>query len=351
MEDTRTPVHVVTGFLGAGKTTLLRQAMQDPRLSNSLLLVNEVADLGVDDRLLRLDGTEAVLLANGCLCCTVNEALGDTLRAIVESEHAASLSRVIVETTGLADPLPVISTIAIHPFLSARLRVEMVVTVVDAQHADASAEAPEFMRQIQAADVVMLSKTDLATAEQTERARALIAQHNPLCSVQSAAEISLADLTGQAVEQRADRLASGLFSALNGGESTGSTDKTRMRIGRRATNSPQHTASISTFCIELGEDLDWMRLAAWLSLLLHSHGTNILRLKGLVALERRDAPVVINGVRHVIHFPEHLHAWPDGERRSFLVFIVRDLVPDLVLRSFLACVQRTSFQHTEETSA
>jgi len=337
MDDPRIPVHVVTGFLGAGKTTLLRQAMQDPRLAGSLLLVNEMAELGVDDRLMRVDGTEAVLLPNGCLCCAVSEELSETLRGIVESEHAASVTRVIVETTGLADPLPVISTIAIHPFLSARLRVEMVLTVVDAQHAESSADSSEFARQIQAADAVLLSKTQLVDAERVQATRALVAQHNPACACHLMSETSLADLAGRAIEHRADRLATGLFCALTGG---GPRERTRLRIGHRATTSPAHTARVRTFCIELGDDLDWASLASWLSLMLHRHGANLLRIKGLVALERRDAPIVINSVRHVIYFPEHLSGWPDGDRRSFLVFIVRDLVPDTVLRSFLACVQR-----------
>ncbi|MGA0569966.1 CobW family GTP-binding protein [Variovorax sp. VNK109] len=339
MQDPRIPVYVVTGFLGAGKTTLLRRALKDPRLSGSLLLVNEVAELGVDDRLMRLDGTEAVLLANGCLCCAASEGLSQTLQKIVESEAAPAISRVIVETTGLADPLPVISTIAIHPFLSARLRVEMVVTIVDSMHAVESEGSADYARQIQSADVVLLSKTDLATPAQVDATTGVVRRHNPLCAVHRVCDADFADLvTCMSSEHRADRLATGLFSTILDGAAP--AERTRLRIGQRFAPSSVHTSSVQTFCLELGDDLDWLRLSVWLSLMLHRHGANVLRIKGFLALENRDAPVVVNCVRHVIYFPEHLDAWPDGDRRSFLVFIVKDLMPDAVLRSFLACVRR-----------
>lgn len=355
MMDERIPVYIVTGFLGAGKTTLLRQALKEPELHGTLLLVNEVAEIGVDDRLIRLSGADTVLLPNGCLCCTASENLGATLQGVVESESFKGVQRIIVETTGLADPLPVISTIAINPFLTARLRVELVLTVVDALHADeCEADSTDYGRQVQAADVVLMSKTDLATSAQTEAAHRKVARLNPLASCQPATARHFAELMLHPSDQRADKLAtSGLFSELVemdapsiGGAIPGydarmersEGRRTRLRLGARPLPA-SHSLQVRSFCLELGEDLDWVRLSIWLSLLLHRHGANILRVKGFLALENRSSPVVINCVHHVIYFPEHLSEWPEGDRKSSLVFITRDLSPDLVLRSLLACVR------------
>lgn len=338
MADERIPVYVVTGFLGAGKTTLLRRALKEPEFAGSLLLVNEVAELGVDDRLIRLDGSEAVLLANGCLCCAASDELSSTLHRIVDSAALGAVRRIVIETTGLADPLPVISTIAVSPYLAVRLRVEMVVTLVDVLHTrERSAGSADYLRQIQAADVVLLSKTDMATSEQVQHALDMVAQHNPLGICRIASECGLAELLGEPPAQRADLLAAGMFTGLTAPRDA--TARTRMLVGGRATTPGHHALRTRTFCLELNEALDWVRFSLWLSLLLQAHGDDILRVKGFLSLENRDAPVVINGVHHVIHFPEHLEEWPDADRRSFLAFIVQDLSPDLVLRSMLACVR------------
>ena len=355
MVDERIPIYIVTGFLGAGKTTLLRHVLKEPELHGTLLLVNEVAELGVDDRLIRLGGADTVLLPNGCLCCTASENLGTTLQGIVESDAFKRVQRIVVETTGLADPLPVISTIAISAFLAARLRVELVLTVVDALHADASeTDSTDYGRQVQAADVVLLSKTDLATPAQTQAAIRKVARLNPVAPCRPATAQNFAELLSRPSDQRADKLAnSGLFSGLfeRADASTGDTlpepdaspersarSRTRLRLGGRPLPAT-HSLQVRSFCLELGEDLDWVRLSIWLSALLHRHGENILRVKGFLALENRSEPVVINCVHHVIYFPEHLSEWPEGDRKSFLVFIARDLSPDLVLRSLLACVR------------
>ena len=352
MTDERIPIYIVTGFLGAGKTTLLRHALEEPELQGTLLLVNEVAELGVDDRLIRLGGADAILLPNGCICCTASEGLGIALQGIVESESFTGVRRIVVETTGLADPLPVISTIAISSFLAARLRVELVLTIVDALHAhEAEADSKDYGRQVQAADVVLISKTDLATAAQAEATVQKIARLNPLAPCRSATARNFVELLERPSDQRADKLAtSGMFSSLVRTDEAANKDagsappgdkartRTRLRLGARQLQAT-HDLQVRTFCLELGEELDWVRLSIWLSLLLHRHGESILRVKGFLALENRSAPVVINCVHHVIYFPEHLDAWPDDDRRSFLVFIARDLSPDLVLRSLLASVR------------
>ncbi len=336
--DTRIPVYIVSGFLGAGKTTFLRKALREPAFAGSLLLVNEVGEFGVDDRLMRLEGAPAMLLGNGCLCCTANEGLAEALHKIVETDFGQGVARVIVETTGLADPLPVISTIAIDAYLAASLRVELVLTLVDALHAgEAESASGDYMRQVQTADVVLLSKTDIATPAQVESARAMAIALNPLCRCLDAQTVELHELLGLRHSQRADRLAGGWFTGLE--EGAVGPSRTRLRLGSRTTGAANHSLRVKSFCLELGDELDWMRFSVWLSLLLHRHGDAILRIKGFLALEDHAAPIVLNCVHHVTYFPEHLPDWPDEIRKSFLVFVVRDLSPDLVLRSLLACVR------------
>lgn len=335
MNDARLPVFVVTGFLGSGKTTFLRRVLREPELAGSLLLVNEVGELGVDDRLIHLDGTPAVLLGNGCLCCVANDGLGEALHRIVETDLGRDVTRVIVETTGLADPLPVLSTIARDGLLAARLRVDGIATLVDALHAaESEADGDEWARQVRAADVVLLSKTDLASPAQVAAVRDRVRALAPLAECLPASSARFVELVAQADEGRADRLARTRFVPLR---------------RPRGASPAHHAPDVRTFCIELPDRLDWVRLSVWLSLLLHQEGDAILRVKGFVGIDDHAAPVVLQCVHHVTYFPEHLSAWPDGERRSFLVFIVRDLSPDTVLRSLRACVGEAALLDEPET--
>lgn len=337
MTDGRLPLFVVTGFLGSGKTTFLRRVLREPELAGSLLLVNEVGELGVDDRLIRLDGTPAVLLGNGCLCCVANDGLGEALHRIVETRLGDGVTRVIVETTGLADPLPVLSTIARDGLLAARLRVDGIATLVDTLHAvQSEADGDDWARQVRAADVVLLSKTDLASPAQVAAVRDRLAVLAPLAPCLLATSASFVELVARSRDGRADRIARTRFLPVSSHRPRG--------------HSPAHHApDVRTFCVELPDDLDWIRLSVWLSLLLHQQGGAILRIKGFVGIDDHAAPVVLQCVHHVTYFPEHLSAWPDDERRSFLVFIVRGLSPDTVLRSLRACVGEAALLDEPET--
>jgi G3E family GTPase len=336
--DFRIPVYVVSGFLGSGKTTFLRKALREPVLSGSLLLVNEVGEFGVDDRLIRLDGTPTVLLGNGCLCCTANEGLSTALHKVVETDFGQKVERIIIETTGLADPLPVISTIAINSFLAANLRVELVLTIVDAMHADEEESASlDYIRQIENADVVLLSKTDMVSTARVLKTKEMVVRLNPLCQCVHVQDTTLGELLALPHSQRADRLAYNWFPDLV--EDQQEPSRTRLRLGSRSIAPGSHALRVNTFCLELGEELDWVRFTVWLSALLHAHGNQILRIKGFLALEDNKLPVVVNCVHHVIYFPEHLESWPSEDRRSFLIFVVKEIFPEQLLRSLQACVR------------
>lgn len=330
--DNRIPVVIVTGPLGSGKTTFLRRSISNEALASSLLLVNEAAEYGVDDRILR-DGFVAVdLLSNGCLCCTVNEDLKERLCSIIEHpDSSQAIKRVIIETTGLADPTPVIATITGSPMLNGSLAVELVITTVDClQMLDREEEATA-KRQIELADVVLLTKSDVASRDQYAIAQQRAAAWNPLAPSIDAAQTDLLEVLMQRAPLDASRLRTGFFRSLVGTDRVEDTSNWRAKAGRQHPSSDR--SGVATFSLELGTSISWSRFAVWLSLLLHAHGDNILRIKGLLALEDATAPVLVNCVRHVVYFPEHLRSWPDESRSSKLVFIVRNIDPTRIKRS------------------
>ncbi|MFG1358084.1 CobW family GTP-binding protein [Xanthobacter pseudotagetidis] len=335
--DTRVPVFIVTGFLGAGKTTFLRRAQQGAAFSGALLLVNEAAAFGVDDRLLRGDAVAVTLLANGCLCCRIDRGVKEELHRVLALDRGRhAFDRVILELSGLADPLAVIATITSDPYLDGQLRIALVVTLVDCLHAAQSADAAEHRRQIEAADIVLLTKTDLATPEAAAQAAGHVAALQPLARCIDAADARFDRLMEEAGPLRADRLALETFDA-------GGLPRTALLAHTGAAGGFACAApGPDTFCLRIEERLDWTRLALWLSLLLHAHGARILRIKGFLSLDGAQAPVLINCVRHIAYFPEHLEPEADaGEGAgapSFLVFIVEGLSADRIARSFSACV-------------
>lgn len=337
MGDPRLPVLMLSGFLGSGKTTLLRAALQRSDLRRTLVIVNEAAPQGVDDRLLATSGEPVRLLGNGCLCCRIDDELGRSLLRIAEDEALLrSVDRIVIETSGLADPAPAVAAIARAGQVSARMRLHATTTLVDAMHAGAQAgESPEFALQLQAADRVLVSKLDLPGAAPLAAVRELVERINPLAGVEAADAAALAALIHREAPSRADRIAADWLPA--GPAQAPGGPRIRMP---GATPSRRHDGDVRSFCLEFDQRVDWNALSVWLSLMLHVHGSRLLRIKGFVAVDQGSAPVVIHCVRHVVHFPEHLTDWPDERRTSSLVFIVRDLEPEQVLRSFLAFTGR-----------
>ncbi len=326
--DRRIPLHIVTGSLGSGKTTYLRRAQESGALAGALLLVNEAAAFGVDDRLLRSDSTAVALLANGCLCCRMDRGVKEELHRVLALHRArGDFDRAVLELSGLADPLAVIATIVSDPFLDGQLRIALVVTLVDCLHDAQSVGTVEHRRQIAAADIVLLTKMDLTTPQETAAAAARAAALQPLAPCLSAADTAYDGLVAQAGQLRADRLAHSAFLAAT---------------GRFACRPPDP----DTFCLSMSGRLDWTRLALWLSLMLHRHGERIPRIKGFLHLEGADAPVLLNCVRHIAYFPEHRPVAEASGTSSFLVFIVDGLPQHLIARSFTACVGPASLAST-----
>jgi G3E family GTPase len=313
-----TPVTVVTGFLGAGKTTLLNHLLRQPALAGTAVLVNEFGEIGLDHLLVeKLDET-TVLLNAGCLCCSVRGDLVRVLREMLPRARRGEIGRVVIETTGLADPAPILATLMGDPVASSAYRLDGVVTVVDAVNGVAHLEAQEeAVRQVAVADRIVISKADLGDARAVrERVRAL----NPGAPVE---EVAFGKVDPGFI------LHAGLFDPAGKiPDVAGWLNEAAFAEGAEHHHHDRnrHDARIGAFCITLEQPVDWQGLAMWLQMLVASRGEQLLRVKGVLNVKGRDTPVAVHAVRHLLHPPVMLGGWPEGDpRTSRLVFITRDL--------------------------
>jgi G3E family GTPase len=343
------PLTVITGFLGAGKTTLLNRLVKDASLSDTALIINEFGDIGIDHLLVKPISEGIVLLQSGCLCCTLRGDLVQALESLLRDldNGRVSFRRVMLETTGLADPAPVLQTAMAHPYLVMRFRLDGVVTLIDAVNGQATLDAhEEAVRQAAFADRLVLTKTDLLAAE--DRATAKQALIERLRALNPAAPI----LDSNAGEAPASALLNaGLYDPdrksadvrrwlaheayLAAGEEGGHDD--HHHHGHHHHDPNRHDARVRAFSLATDQAIPAGTVDMFLDLLRSIHGPNLLRVKGVVRLaESPETPLVIHGVQHVFHPPARLDAWPDDDRRTRLVFIVRDLDPSAIHGLFQA---------------
>ncbi|GLS45943.1 CobW family GTP-binding protein [Methylobacterium brachythecii] len=342
------PLTVLTGFLGAGKTTLLNRLLQDPALSDTVVIVNEFGEIGLDHLLVETLDEDMILLGAGCLCCTVRgdliSALEDLLRKR-DNHRIKPFRRVVIETTGLADPAPILHALIAHPYLSLRFRLQGVVTVVDAVNGASTLDAhPEAVRQAAVADTLVTTKADLPGAEPERlaaRLRALNA-HARLAGPDIAAETLLGGffgLDGTSADVRAWLGAED--ERAKGHDHHHDHDGEHRHHGHAHHDVNRHDAAIRAFHLVSDTPVPRPAFDMFLDLIRSAHGPKLLRLKGLVAMaDDPGRPVVVHGVQHVVHTPVTLDAWPDQDRRSRLVLIVRDLSPAFVERIWDAFLGR-----------
>ena len=335
------PLSVLTGFLGAGKTSLLNQLLKDPALADTVVLINEFGEIGLDHLLIERVDSDMILLASGCLCCTIRGDLVATLEDLLKRRDNGRMppfARVIVETTGLADPAPILQTLMYHPYLMLRFRLDGVITVVDAINGAATLKAhDEARRQVAVADRLVIAKSDLAQSP-AERA-ALASLREELRSINPAARV----LDAAAGEASAASLLDAGFFSLDGKTAdvagwlnvqayadarhdNHGHDHHSHDLAQNRHDVNRHDAAIRAFCLTSDVPIAASAFDMFLALLRSAHGPKLLRLKGIVALADDPArPVVIHGVQHVFHTPQRLAAWPDADHRTRMVFIVRDL--------------------------
>ncbi len=309
-----TPVTVVTGFLGSGKTTLIARLLQHPHLSNTAVIVNEFGEVGLDHALLeRLDG-ETVLLPRGCVCCMVNGTIAGTLEGLdirrINGEIPA-FGRVIIETTGLANPAPILQTLLDRNVLLRGFTPGLVVTTVDAVNGAATLERyAEAVQQVALADRILLTKPDLADGAALSGILSALNPGAPVISVLQGGiapdALTLASATDVMLLQ--SRIASSRFVATSG-----------------------HIRTMATLTLCLATAPEFTVLAEWLGALAGHHGEHLLRVKGIVRIHGQERPLAVHGVQHVFHPPTLLDCWPAGLAMSTLVFILDEMDPRIVL--------------------
>jgi G3E family GTPase len=308
------PVTVVTGFLGAGKTTLLRRFLSSPQGAGTAVIVNEFGAVGIDDALVRGSADETVLLGNGCVCCITRSDLQLALRRLVFDRERGSVrpfARVVIETSGLADPAPILQTFSTDRALGGEFHVDAVLAVVDAVAGERNlAAAAEARKQVILADRIVISKTDLADAAAVERLQARLRHLNPCASI----DVAIA----------------------------GALDPERIVVPAATERSgfvaeAEHSDGIMSFVVETAEPIAWPTFARAMETLTALRGADLLRVKGLLNVAGCRGPVVVQYVQHLAHPPVELETWPDANRMSRIVFITRD-IPEREVRDLFAAV-------------
>jgi G3E family GTPase len=334
MHDLPIPVAVLTGFLGAGKTTLLNFLLKDKMMSNAAVIINEFGDVPIDHLLVEKSDENIMELSSGCLCCTIRSDLIDTMHDLLQRRAAGNIKafdRILIETTGLADPAPVLHALMSDDMLLQTCRLEGVITVVDAANGMATLDAhAEAVKQVAVADRIVLTKVDLLSGREGEDMLfAIIAR---LRKLNPSARL----LTTHRNEANAERLFTmGLFNPetksvdVQRWLSAEAVEKSRRQHhghGHHHNDVTRHDVSIRSFSFTESRSISPGGLELFLELLKSYHGANMLRMKAIVKVDDDlSRPVVLHGVQHVFHPPVRLPTWPQGTHETRMVFIVKDI--------------------------
>ena len=332
------PITVITGFLGSGKTTVLNHLLRDEKFSDTAVIINEFGEIGIDHLLVdtSFEEEEMVVMQSGCICCTIRGDLVDTLADLETRARAEELplfSRVLVETTGLADPAPILQTIMSDFLLVDKYRLGGVVATVDAVNGNSTLDQhKEAIKQAAVADRLFVTKTDIADPVQTTELEARLEGLNPGAPLQEIIDgkVSPENIFGLGlydVRQKTDDVRTWLADTeiaahSHHGHGIG-LDHDRGHDTQEDVN--RHNADIGAFCITADEPLPWPGVKAWLESIGSLRGEDLLRVKGILNITEFDTPVIIHGVQHVFHPPVRLEAWPDSDHTTRIVFITKNI--------------------------
>jgi len=332
--DTRLPVCVLTGFLGAGKSTLLNFVLRHPRMAGTAVVINEYGSVGVDHHLVESAPEDTELVADGCLCCTANGQLAEALMSLFQraQRRRFALKRLIIETTGLAEPGPILQQLLRHPQLAERFVIDSVVTLVDALNAPPTLDTQDIaVRQVTGADRLLVTKTDLVGEVAALALESRLAAMNPDATVERvlAGAAQPGQLFGGAHRRSSDGDDLGLLFA--NADRIRFTPAATMKLDASVRPGPTPAEQdIQTFSLILDEPVAASTFYGWLPFLRQLCGPTLLRVKGLVNLKGQSAPIVIHGVQETFHPTRQLQAWPSDDRRTRLVFITRGWGQEIV---------------------
>jgi G3E family GTPase len=323
------PVSIITGFLGSGKTTLINRLLKRPDMNRVAVIVNELGEIGVDNDLVEISSEQMMLLNNGCLCCVLRGDLQETMRDLFIKRRNGEIidfDRVVIETTGLADPAPVMQTLITDTLLLEQYRLDCVVTLVDAVNAPGQLkEFSEPVKQVALADRLVITKSDLVGQKQLAALQERLHEINPKAPVKAAlnGEIELPFLVDVGLRRTQARLEE-IERWL------GDDDDHEHGHGHR------HDETVQSFVLRFEKPFPWPAFTQCLEVLTALRGPDLLRVKGLVNVEGKSGPMVIQGVQHLFHPPLELAAWPGPDRGTRLVFITRGIPRQVVADLFAA---------------
>ena len=338
-------VSLITGFLGSGKTTLLNHLLAHPGMEETAVLINEFGEVGLDHLMVKELDDDVVLLKSGCICCTVQGELVDGMRELYLKRVAGTLppfTRVVIETTGLADPLPIVSCLMRDPLFKHAYRLDALITTVDGLHGRSQLERHrEAVRQAAVADRILITKPDLSEASEIRVLRAKLDELNPGADEYTVehGRVEPAMLFGANAVDPADKLLDAQARLERGDhdsriEHPGSSDgHEHHHHGHEEIDLNRHDEHIASFCIVLDEPIEWAVLKVWYEELAEKHGDRVLRVKGIVNVKGESEPFAVHCVQSTQHAPARLSSWPDEDRRSRIVFITQDLGREEVERS------------------
>ncbi|MBB5275765.1 G3E family GTPase [Rhizobium rosettiformans] len=374
MTETRIPVSILTGFLGAGKSTLLNRLLKDPAMKDAAVIINEFGEVGIDHLLVESSNDAVVELSDGCLCCTVRGELVDTLAELIDGMQTGKikpLSRIVIETTGLADPAPVMQSVMGHPAIAQHFDLDGVVTVVDAVNGLSTIDTyPEAYKQVAVADRLILTKQTLADAGTIAAITQRLLALNPRAPITDgdAAEAGSAAMLVNGLYDPATKIAD--VDRWLKDEMAAAADHHHHHDhthdhghhhghhhhghdhGRYHHDVNRHGASIRSYAIVHDEPIDPMAINMFIDLLRSTHGEKLLRMKAIVALtDRPEKPLVLHGVQSIFHPPVRLPAWPEGSnRKTRLVLITRDLSESYVRDLFGAFTGKVSIDRPDRAA-